>query len=569
MWTEALIDAGDAYSEAVSRSESAESAEADGEVLFDERDYPIDTDVEKTVNAALGASESSMHVLSEITPEQNKAINRLVNQTKNDLYRGKFTGGKHRFSGTAIKHIISEHGDFLREGLRAQLPMTPTDIARHLSAIKDNKAPSTMKPTKTAQGNPSILTSYEVNGYTLYAEEITKPLGKNLPSDLVGHTMYKAPTLSTAAFYATSAQTQPKRQSQVLYKYYTPSGSNLSIANFVTDEKGEAAKLYFVSANGVAKQDPRSAGLIALSSDSSNFTDKSGNIEQGYVHCKKPFYITADNRVFSNSDTDVAAKINELKKQGYDCFIFDKVTGDNYMVAVVNKAQIVKNIDSKVEPEAENGELHSDRDNAGKITADMSDTERAEILRKKEIVAPVYKGEADASIKREGGLEKQSKSFIKDALERIGEEFEVFTEYDIKDVDLKIILSANNLRESIHKEATPAQIAKLLPVLRDTLENAKGIERHNNRYYYDNYTVDFENLLGAYIDGEYIVPVRFGLKHGKMGETTLYVLIDQEKIKAEVIKKARSIKLKATSSRSAYVYSIAQIIPFVNSKDCH
>ena len=32
------------------------------------------------------------------------------------------------------------------------------------------------------------------------------------------------------------------------------------------------------------------------------------------------------------------------------------------MVAVVNKAQIVKNIDSKVEPEAENGELHSDRD---------------------------------------------------------------------------------------------------------------------------------------------------------------------------------------------------------------
>lgn len=62
------------------------------------------------------------------------------------------------------------------------------------------------------------------------------------------------------------------------------------------------------------------------------------------------------------------------------------------------------------------------------------------------------------------------------------------------------------------------------------------------------YTVDFENMLGAYIDGEYIVPVRFGLKHGKMGETTLYVLIDQEKIKAEVIKKAPSIiKLKPSS----------------------
>ena len=180
-----------------------------------------------------------MNELSSITSKQNNAINRLVNQTNDDSYRGKYEGGKHRFSDAAIRHILSEHGDFLREGLRAQLPMRKVDIVRHLSAIKDNKTPNNIKPTRTAQGNPSILTPYEVNGYTLYAEEITKSLGRNLPSDLIGHTMYKAPTLSTAAFYTTSAQTQPKRQGQVLCNYSIPNSTHLSTGNFIADKNGE------------------------------------------------------------------------------------------------------------------------------------------------------------------------------------------------------------------------------------------------------------------------------------------------------------------------------------------
>ncbi len=121
------------------------------------------------------------------------------------------------------------------------------DIARHLSAVKDNKKPSRTTPTKTKEGTPSILTSFEVNGYTLYAEEIIRPLGKNLPSDLIGHTMYKAPTLPSAAFYTTSSvQTQPKRQSMVLRHYYTPKGNNLSRGNFVADSNGNPALLYYI-----------------------------------------------------------------------------------------------------------------------------------------------------------------------------------------------------------------------------------------------------------------------------------------------------------------------------------
>ncbi|MBQ5320553.1 MAG: hypothetical protein J6K88_00595 [Oscillospiraceae bacterium] len=323
------------------------------DIRYSERDYPIDADVENIVKRAATTSKDSMMELSDITSEQNKAINRLVNQTNDDSYRGKYAGGKHKFSNAMIKHALKEHGDFLREGLRAQLPINEKDIARHLSAIKDNKMPSNIKPTKTKRGNSSIVTSYKVNGYTLYAEEIIKPLGKNKPSDLIGYTMYKAPTLATAAALATSARALPKRQSSVLCNYYMPNNTGLSTANFVADENGNPAELSYIVSNNGPKVDTLLGGLIALSSSEKNFTDKSKSVEQGYVMCKKPFYITNDNRVFSNSDTDVSARINELKKQGYDCFIFDKVAGDNYMVAVINKAQIIKN-----EPTV----LYSDRD---------------------------------------------------------------------------------------------------------------------------------------------------------------------------------------------------------------
>ena len=85
----------------------------------------------------------------------------------------------------------------------------------------------------------------------------------------------------------------------------------------------------------------------------------------------------------------------------------------------------------------------------------------------------------------------------------------------------------------------------------------------------------FENLLGGYVDGDFFVPVRFGLKRSKDGSTTLYVVVDQHKIprksieknkKTEVVKTTASHEVKSSVSRSVK-YSIYQIIPFVNSKE--
>ena len=333
-------------------------------VQFSEKDYPIDAEIAGAVKRALSHPNGKKKFLCTITPFLSKKINEEGVRAKNDFYKGKYEGGKHIFSDYALKHSMAEHGDFLREALRAQLPMTPTDIARHLSALKDGKYPKDVILSRTEEGYPSIITVYEVNGYTLYAEEIKKPLGSNNASDLIGHTMYKAPTLPTAAFGTTSVQTQPKRQSMVLCEYYTPNNTKLSRGKFVSNEYNKPALLYYTTEKGLAKHDERSGGLIALSSNPSNFTNKSAPVEQGYVVCKKPFLITQKRKIFTKSKDDVSDRINELKKEGYDCFIFDKTVGDNYMVAVVNKAQIVKAEPTVI---SDSDMQHSDKDSSGNI----------------------------------------------------------------------------------------------------------------------------------------------------------------------------------------------------------
>ena len=210
-----------------------------------------------------------------------------------------------------------------------------------------------------------------------------------------------------------------------------------------------------------------------------------------------------------------------------------------------------------------------------KITVGMSDRDRTQILQSKKIIAPIYTGQADQLILvNKDDLESGQRGLVKAAIVRIGDELGVFADYNISDVDVMITLSKGNLRESISKDATPTQIAKLLPVLKQAVENAIGIESHDNRYYYDTVTVRFDNLMGGFIDGEYFVPVRFGLKQSVDGHIALYVVVDQNKIdlekirnkKTEVIKAASPHEVESSTSRSVS-YSISQIIPFVNSVD--
>ena len=210
---------------------------------------------------------------------------------------------------------------------------------------------------------------------------------------------------------------------------------------------------------------------------------------------------------------------------------------------------------------------------AKKITLSMTDAERTDILKDKVITAEVYEGQAENAIKlNRSDLDSGQLGLVKAALTKIADEFEVFTEYNIKDVQVKLELSKSNIEESVTKKITPEAVAKLMPVLKNSVEYAIGIESHANRYFYDTDIVRFDNLVGGYVEGEYFVPVRFGLKHRRNGEVILYVIVDQQKIpvnktKAEVVKIAGTQKVQPEISRSAFRIRIPDVVPFVNSGD--
>ena len=235
----------------------------------------------------------------------------------------------------------------------------------------------------------------------------------------------------------------------------------------------------------------------------------------------------------------------------------------------------VKEVEAKLQRDYARKQYSSQETDLDKkrITIGMTDSERTDILQTKVITAEVYDNQADEAVKRESAsLESGQLGLIKSALTRIADEFDVFTGYDIKDVEVKVEFSISNLHESVSKKITPEVVAKLMPVLKTAVENAVGIESHTNRYFYDTDIVRFDNLVGGYVDGESFVPVRFGLKHRRNGEVILYVIVDQQKvpinkIKAEVVKIAGTQKVQPEVSRSAFKMSIPDIVPFVNGGD--
>lgn len=205
-----------------------------------------------------------------------------------------------------------------------------------------------------------------------------------------------------------------------------------------------------------------------------------------------------------------------------------------------------------------------------KITLGMTDAERTEILKNKTLTVPIYEGQADTQIQQnQEDLSSNELKLVRNAIVKIGEEFNVLKKYNVSDVSTEIYLSKGNLRESVTKKANATQIAKLMPVLNEALQNAVGIETHVNRYFYDNNTTAFSNLISGYIENDYFVPIRFGLKQLTSGQTVLYVVVDQTKIKkVEVLKLGVPINTSgAQSSRSTYELSISKIFSFVNNKD--
>lgn len=120
-----------------------------------------------------------------------------------------------------------------------------------------------------------------------------------------------------------------------------------------------------------------------------------------------------------------------------------------------------------------------------RITPGMSEEERYERLKDREITVPHYNAEKMSSIE-EGGyeaLENAGRDSAFKILRKIGEQFGVFKDYHNTDMELDFAFSRRGLQESINKQGREFQnYAKMMSVFDDVVENAVGIEAHENRY---------------------------------------------------------------------------------------
>ncbi|MCC8160069.1 MAG: hypothetical protein LIO53_01890 [Oscillospiraceae bacterium] len=181
----------------------------------------------------------------------------------------------------------------------------------------------------------------------------------------------------------------------------------------------------------------------------------------------------------------------------------------------------------------------------GKITADMSDEERAEILKNTSIKLAEYTGNSeDLSEKKITQLQNTYRKQAGKTLRELGDKFGAFKDYSNENVELDFNYSHNSLNESVHKQGNISNdysdFAKMLYIFDDVVNNAVPIAVNTDKYTgtkKENQNLKYDYvLLSAFEDGNNIVPVEFHIKEFNENyskENKLYVSITLGKIKSE------------------------------------
>ena len=204
-------------------------------------------------------------------------------------------------------------------------------------------------------------------------------------------------------------------------------------------------------------------------------------------------------------------------------------------------------------------------DKAGnnKITAGMTDSERAEILKVSTIQLAEYDGTNEAlNEKSVLALKSSYNSQAGKILKVLAEKFGVFKKtYKNDRISLDFNYSGNSLNESVHKQGDIStnfyDFAKMLYIFDDVIKNAVPIEVHTDKYKgtaRENVNLKYDYvLLSAFKDGEYIIPVEMHVKEFNENYTKdnkLYVSITLGKIKIEDKVKVQSSGQKAQLSNT-------------------
>ena len=225
---------------------------------------------------------------------------------------------------------------------------------------------------------------------------------------------------------------------------------------------------------------------------------------------------------------------------------------------------------------AENGRVVYKSISNDKITLNMDESARADIIRKTRLNVVEFTDEgAELSSKEVIKLKNTYKSNAQEILKQLCEKFDVFKNYNNEDIEINFNYSRASLRESVHKEnergANFYDFAKMLYVFDDVVANAQAIETHTDKYVETKRAN--RNLKQVYIlmsalkDGEYIIPVEFNVKEFVDGtKNQLYISVTLHKMKADLMA-APSEQSSYRTAKSTLSYSLYDIIKNVNPAD--
>ena len=213
-----------------------------------------------------------------------------------------------------------------------------------------------------------------------------------------------------------------------------------------------------------------------------------------------------------------------------------------------------------------------------KISVEMNDAERAEVLRNSAIDIVKYKGNVeDLNAANVLALQKTYRANAAPVLKKLAEKFGVFDKtYFNKNISLDFSYSRGSLKESVNKQGKVStdfyDFAKMLYVFDDVVNNAVPIEAHTDKYAgteraNQNLKYDYV-LLSAFSDGDYIIPVEMHIKEfSNKDPNKLYVSITLGKIKTEdgiLAHPSKQKNISANVTPPSSKINVAQLIAKVN-----
>ena len=238
--------------------------------------------------------------------------------------------------------------------------------------------------------------------------------------------------------------------------------------------------------------------------------------------------------------------------------------------------------ESKAETKAEKTKNTTDKGDVSfskikHIEQGMSDGERYNILKNKiiENVPKVniskmkdIKSKLSTAIKETYNLKETER---KKLFNKLGEEFNVFSNYNNADIELSFRFTKGGVRESTQKQrANYESFAKMFSCFDNVIESAVGIEIHNKNsigYKPDATLKNMYVLVSAFEDGNNIVPVKLEIKEFTDKPNSLYVAVALENIKKEEVIKQGNTKNGVTQYSRSSIISVAELFRNVNPKD--